>query len=394
VNRPRRTLLSAAGALPILAALPARAAAAADFAPVLPEPLVFPRDFGAHPDTRIEWWYLTGFLDAPDSQDGAASEDRALASPAGIAAGSVGIQVTFFRMATGVAAGNPSAFAARQLVLGHAAIADPRRGALLHEERLARTGFGVADAASGETHVGVDRWRLDRDPASGRYAGRVAGNIFALTFSASPTQPLLLQGDNGYSRKGRNAAGHAAASSYYTEPQLRLRAELTRDGRTEQRQGTGWLDHEWSSTLLPPQAAGWDWGGYNLADGSSLTVFRIRALARDLGGETLHSYAALRAPGKPPEIFAPSDIGFTPLQYWTSPRTRARYPVGQRIQVGRRIFETRPLMPDQEFDARASSGVAYWEGASALLEDGRAVGRGYLELTGYAGATPGAVFGG
>jgi predicted secreted hydrolase len=387
-------LLSAAGALPILAAVRVRAGTAPDFAPVLPEPLVFPRDFGAHPDTRLEWWYLTGFLDARGAQDGAASGDRAPASPASVAAGSVGIQITFFRMATGLAAGNPSAFAARQLVLGHAAIADPRRGALLHEERLARTGFGVAEAASGDTRVGVDGWRLERDPASGRYAGRIAGNSFALTFSARPTQSLLLQGDNGYSRKGRNGAGHAAASSYYTEPQLRLRAELTLDGRTEQRQGTGWLDHEWSSTLLPPQAAGWDWGGYNLADGSSLTVFRIRALARELGGETLHSYAALRSPGKPPEIFGPSDIGFTPLQYWTSPRTRARYPVGQRIHVGGRTFETRPWMPDQEFDARASSGVAYWEGASTLLEGGRPVGRGYLELTGYAGTTPGAVFGG
>ncbi|MFY7856858.1 MAG: carotenoid 1,2-hydratase, partial [Rubrivivax sp.] len=24
--------------------------------------LVFPRDHGAHPETNIEWWYLTGFL--------------------------------------------------------------------------------------------------------------------------------------------------------------------------------------------------------------------------------------------------------------------------------------------------------------------------------------------
>jgi predicted secreted hydrolase len=50
-------------------------------------------------------------------------------------------------------------------------------------------------------------------------------------------------------------------------------------------------------------------------------------------------------------------------------------------------------MPDQEYDARASSAVAYWEGASTLFEGGRAVGRGYLELTGYAATVPGAAAG-
>mgnify|MGYP001059032554 CR=1 FL=1 len=33
---------------------------------------------------------------------------------------------------------------------------------------------------------------------------------------------------------------------------------------------------------------------------------------------------------------------------------------------------------------RASAGAVYWEGASRLREAGRLVGRGYLELTGYA----------
>ena len=93
--------------------------------------------------------------------------------------------------------------------------------------------------------------------------------------------------------------------------------------------------------------------------------------------------------GRPTEEFAPAHIRFTPLDYWISPRTRARYPVAQRIEVGNRIFESRPLMPDQEFDARARSATAYWEGASILHEAGQPVGRGYLELTGYAGAVPG-----
>ncbi len=45
----------------------------------------------------------------------------------------------------------------------------------------------------------------------------------------------------------------------------------------------------------------------------------------------------------------------------------------------------RALLDDQELDSRASTGAIYWEGLS-LLEDGRGtrLGRGYLEMTGYA----------
>ena len=74
---------------------------------------------------------------------------------------------------------------------------------------------------------------------------------------------------------------------------------------------------------------------------------------------------------------------FWPGRTWRSPRTNAIYPVAQRIRVDDRTFETRPLMNDQELDSRASTGSVYWEGASTLLEGGRATGRGYLEMTGY-----------
>ena len=39
----------------------------------------------------------------------------------------------------------------------------------------------------------------------------------------------------------------------------------------------------------------------------------------------------------------------------------------------------------QELDSRASTGTVYWEGLSELLDArGRRIGRGYLEMTGYA----------
>jgi predicted secreted hydrolase len=369
VNGERRRLLGAFGSACFAKA------SQADPARLAPRRIAFPRDYGAHLAYRTEWWYLTGQLDPP-----AGSREPRL-----------GVQLTFFRIHPPIDPDNPSRFAAHQLVLAHAAIADPRRGALLHEERIARAGFGIASVSDVDTEVEVDHWRLAREAATGVYRGRARGAQFALELTAAPTQPPLLQGEDGYSRKGPAGAGGVPASLYYSEPQLALQARIRIDdsGTDQRRLGRGWLDHEWSSTLLPPQASGWDWAGFNLDDGSALTVFRIRRAGASSGEAAWFAYASLRAHGARVQIFPPAQVRFEPLQTWISPRTRAAYPVAQRIAIGSRQFETRPLMPDQELDARAASGIVYWEGASDLLEDGRTVGRGYLELTGYAGPVPG-----
>jgi predicted secreted hydrolase len=352
----RRRLLAAAVLAP-----PVSHAVAVDYAPVVPRPLAFPRDHGAHPDFRIEWWYLTALLAA----EGGTTE--------------IGVQVTFFRLRTALATDNPSPFTARQLVLAHAAIADPARGALLHEQRIERTGPGVR-CAEDDLRIALDAWRFDRSP-DGTISGHIDARTLRIDLRARPRQPLLLQGDQGVSQKGDPAHG-AGASYYYSAPQLACEATIEAGGTRRALAGTAWLDHEWSSALLPPDAAGWDWAGINLDDGSSLTAFRIRAA----DGSTVSTYAALRGgeDGAQPTVFSGNAVRFEPLAVWESPRTRARYPVSMRITVGDRRFETRPLMPDQELDGRASAGVVYWEGASRVDEDGRPAGRGYLELTGYA----------
>jgi predicted secreted hydrolase len=349
----RRHLLCSALAL---AGAPGRAAV--EYPAVTPRTLEFPRDHGAHPDYRIEWWYLTGWLDAP-----------------GMA--SIGYQMTFFRTRTDIDPANPSGFSAKQLMIAHAAIADPARGALMHEERLVRAGFGAASAATEDTDVHLARWRFWR-LADGSYRCTLPARSFTLEFDARPTQPLLLQGTAGFSRKGPDPS---QASYYYSQPQLEVRARLTRDGRTEQRSGHGWLDHEWSSAVLAPEAAGWDWVGMNFDDGSALTAFEIRP--RAAGDAAIHAYAALRPRGEPLRTYGPDEVRFTPIDAWTSPRTHARWPVGQQLRVGDRTFRTQPLMNDQELDSRRTSGTVYWEGASRLFESDRPVGRGYLEMTGY-----------
>jgi len=154
------------------------------------------------------------------------------------------------------------------------------------------------------------------------------------------------------------------------------------DGRTRTVEGEAWFDHEWSSDLMDAEARGWDWMGVNLADGGALMAFRMR----DEAGNARWAAATLRTPDGEVQTFAPEQVTWSATRTWRSPRTGADYPVAWRVRVGGREFEVEPLMDDAELDSRSSTGTIYWEGPVRLRAPGGAeLGRGYLELTGYAG---------
>ncbi|MGI4847518.1 MAG: lipocalin-like domain-containing protein [Janthinobacterium lividum] len=328
--------------------------------PVLPnQALEFPRDFGAHPGFRSEWWYATGWLTKADGKP-------------------LGFQITFFRSATEHDAGNPSAFAPKQLIIAHAAISDPASGKLLHAQKSARAGFGLAQAASGDTDVTLDDWHFKRDP-DGHYDASLVASDFTLQLRLTPTQPLLLQGERGFSRKGPKAG---QASYYYSEPQLQVSGSVTQNATGKAAQavtGSAWLDHEWSSNYLDTDAAGWDWTGINLDDGSALMAFQIRGKS----GAKLWSHAVLRDSAGKTRDFDGSQVTFSTQRQWRSPHTDAVYPVATTIQTGAIRWSLTPLMDDQELDSRLSTGAVYWEGAVKVARDGKPAGQGYLELTGY-----------
>ena len=113
--------------------------------------LEFPADEGSHPAYRTEWWYVTGWLKTP-------------------AGAPLGFQVTFFATRPGVDAANPSAFAAREVLIAHAALSDPKRPRALHAERAvtrALAGGCTVPVAAHAEPLGDGRWRLyayaDRD---------------------------------------------------------------------------------------------------------------------------------------------------------------------------------------------------------------------------------------
>ena len=340
----------------LLAASLAAAPAATPYPTVRPGiALRFPADHGAHPAFRTEWWYATGWLRTAQGRE-------------------LGFQVTFFRTRPAPGEANPSRFAAHQVLFAHAALSDPQAARLLHDERAARTGFGLAQARVGDADIAIRDWRLKRLP-DGRFATRINGGGFALDLVLRPTQPPLAQGTGGYSRKGPRPE---QASYYYSLPHMAVSGIVTRGKLPERVSGEAWLDREWSSNYLAPDAQGWDWTGLNLDDGSALMAFRIR---RKGGGVVWAGGSMRRGDGRITR-FAPGDVAFRPLRRWTSRATGATYPVAQELSVrlpeGVRRFVLSPLFAAQELDARRSGLPVYWEGA--VRTDG---GRGYLELTGY-----------
>ena len=363
MNPARRRWLLAVAALG--AARTARAAAAQPGTVRRGRTLEFPRDHGAHLDARTEWWYATGW---------AGSEG----APA------CGFQVTFFRSRTGLAVDNPSRFAARQLLFAHAAVTDLGARRHHHDQRITRWSGAPQSprgwAAEPDAAVQLAGWWLRRDGAVWR--SQVAGRGFALELTLERTQPLLLQGEAGFSRKGPE---ERQASHYYSEPQLAAGVQVQTPGGAAARQwaGRAWIDHEWSDEILHPDAVGWDWIGINLFDGSALTAFVLRR--RD--GSTLWAGGSFRAAGQAARIFAADEVRFEPGRRWRSPQTAASYPVQWQVQTPAGRWQVRSLMDEQELDSSGSTGTVYWEGLSELLDaDGRRVGLGYLEMTGYAAA--------
>jgi len=318
--------------------------------------MTFPADHGAHPQLRTEWWYITGHARAADR--------------------SFGFQVTFFRTRVDATQQMQSRFAAKQLVFAHAAVTDVQGARLWHDQRIARAGFGIAEAAEGEARLRLRDWTLARDAAG--WHAVVPASGFGLDLRCDATQPLLLQGQAGLSRKGPE---EKQASYYYSEPQLAVAGTLSLQGRRFAVTGKAWMDHEWSEELMHPEAVGWDWIGMNLDDGSALTAFRLRR--RD--GSTLWDGGSFRRADGELSIARRGETEFTARKHWTSPATNTTYPVEWTVRTPAGVFTVRAVIPNQELDSRGATAAVYWEALPELAgSQGRIVGKGYLEMTGYA----------
>jgi len=329
--------------------------------------LVYPADHGAHLGHAIEWWYLTGQLESEDGRR-------------------FGFQFTVFRKGLDARPAEPgsSPLRARQVYAGHLAVTDVAGGRTRFAERLRRGGTALARAAEGELDLVLEDWSLQRS-AEDRLevkAGDPAQGI-ELALVLRPAKPLVLHGERGYSEKGGDPGN---ASAYASWTRLETAGRLRLDGSELAVRGSSWFDHEFGSGVLAEGIVGWDWFGLQLDDGRELMLFVLRT--RD-GGAAPASAATLVERDGTARALRREDFTLTSSATWTSPRTNASYPASWAIAIpGAGLeLELLPLVADCELVSSASTGVTYWEGPVEIR--GPLTGRGYAELTGYAGSVAG-----
>ena len=332
--------------------------------------LFFPKDHGAHPGYRTEWWYYTGNLEADSGE-------------------LYGFQLTFFRSQIS-APGNEkkwprphSAWRTQQVYAAHAAVTDIAGKRHLQSELLARGAVAMAGVLQEATDTIVFVKNASAKIGADRHALKTTTDDFAYELTLRPVKPPTLHGQAGYSRKGSTPE---RASCYYSLSRLETVGALTIDGKTTQVRGLSWMDHEFSTEPLEPGIIGWDWFSLQLSDQTEIMIFLLRDDQGRLNAASSGTF--IDVSGKPVHL-SKTDFRVEVFDYWESPRSRAVYPVRWRLTVFPLAIQltVRANIFDQEMQTEATTGVIYWEGSVSITG---AVGKyplkgaGYVELTGYA----------
>jgi predicted secreted hydrolase len=322
------------------------------FAAVLPgKTILFPADHGAHPDFRIEWWYVTANL--ADSTGAA-----------------YGAQWTLFRQAMHPGA-QQEGWANQQIWMGHAAVtrADTHR----YSEAFARGGVGQAGVEAAPYSAWIDAWQMRgldgmNDDTLAPLELNASGTDFAYALRLDADRALVLQGEAGYSRKSERGQ----ASYYFSQPYFRATGRITIDDKPVDVSGAAWMDREWSSQPLASDQTGWDWLSLHLASGEKLMLFRLR----QTDGKHYASGKWFTPDGKA-RLVASSDITMTATS--STEIAGRKVPTSWDIAIPA-LALTISCAP---LNAKSWMGTSfpYWEGPVSFA--GSHSGVGYLEMTGY-----------
>jgi predicted secreted hydrolase len=327
---------------------------------------IFPRDHGAHPEFKLEWWYYTGTLEGESGKR-------------------FGFELTFFRTGMDRVSNNPSAWNVTELHVAHFALSELTDGRFRFFERVHRAGPDIAYARPGTLDVRNENWTAslsETDEGAEAMALRAYADGILLELELVPRKPPVIHGTGGVSQK---ADGEGRASHYYSMTRMEATGILSMEGVATRVRGESWMDHEFGTSQLAPDQVGWDWFSLQLDNGEELMLYRLRradgtidanssGTAVDLGGEGTH--------------LSRDQFDVVSLRDWTSGASGATYRLDWNIEVPAlgAVLRVRPLMDDQELVTTRSTGIAYWEGAVEIEGTWRGQpvrGHGYVELTGY-----------
>jgi len=330
-------------------------------------PLTFPADFGAHPDFRTEWWYYTGNLQTAEGRH-------------------FGFELTIFRVGLTpptVELSNDSNWSGRDFYFAHFAISDIDSDQFYAFQRYSRAGPGLAGAQAEPYRIWLEDWSIT-EHTPGVYQLRAEQEKIALDLTLTDEMGVILHGESGYSRKGKDSTN---ASYYYSQPRLRAEGSVQINGSSYAVTGLAWKDHEFSSSVLDENQIGWDWFSLQFEDGAALMLFQLRERG---GGISESASGTFMAADGTTQSLHKSDFEITVLDQWQSPHTQGVYPSSWQIRIGQPdcLLAAQAWMADQEINFPP---ITYWEGAvhfQGTCDGVAASGNGYIELTGYAGNLP------
>ncbi|HBH86743.1 MAG TPA: carotenoid 1,2-hydratase [Syntrophaceae bacterium] len=332
----------------------------------------FPKDHGAHPDYRTEWWYFTGNLVGEKSNR-------------------YGYQLTFFRQGIQTERKNRrNAWSIHDVYLAHFAISDVGNGSFWFSEQVSRPGPGLAGAS---TH-GMDVWCLNwrARMKNGRVLLDAKHGGTYLRLELIPRKPVVLHGENGLSRKGPLGG---QATYYYSFTDLETKGILKTEKMSDPVNVTGksWFDQEFGSHQLSAEQVGWDWFSLHLSDGRDLMIYMLRR--KDGTVEPSSSGTLVEKNGRARHLKL-QDIDIKPLAHWKSPASGGLYPSRWQIRIPPAdislVFST--TITNQELDTAGSTGVIYYEGTvsgKGTSSHKPLTSEGYVEMTGYAGSIGGVI---
>jgi predicted secreted hydrolase len=316
----------------------------ADPAREAPRPVVLPEDDAPH-DALSEWWYYTGHLQTESGKR-------------------YGFELVFFQAVRGR---NPVGYAA------HFAITDHQRRSFSYDERV---GTSLRLQGDGEYRLELGGWRMGGE--GDEHYLQADGEGYSIDLKLRSIKPPALHGGIGWISLDR-----MGDSYYYSRTRMEVEGTISDDGVTERVTGLSWMDHQWGDFILANGGA-WDWFSLQLNDGSDLMI----TVRREQPGSVAATYGTLLDERGAATELADADLLVEATGEWRSPRTGILYPSGWRVRLPGHGFDLilEPVIPDQELETSASTGVTYWEGeieVSGTWDGVPVAGLGYVELTGY-----------
>ncbi|MBK8816896.1 MAG: carotenoid 1,2-hydratase [Methylococcaceae bacterium] len=326
-----------------------------------PQKFSFPSDHGPHNRFRSEWWYFTGNLNATQGRR-------------------FGYELTFFRSALKPdILESKSAWRTNQMYMAHLALTDVETNRFYTDERFSRAGNDLADASDKSYQVWLYDWSAKTEGEEDFPLRLHAKSVdFAIDLLLTSSKGLVLQGDQGLSRKSPEPGN---ASYYYSYPRLETEGMISVGGKQFSVTGTSWMDREWSTSALSNEQSGWDWFALQLSDNTELMFYQLRRKDGQLDGNSSGSYIKADNTKLP---LKGHDVIIKTLDSWESPHSAITYPSRWRLSVPSHYLELEivPLIKDQELNVS----YRYWEGAVKVTgtKQGRVIsGFGYVELNGY-----------